>query len=69
MYCIFIETACIIISVHHHISVLLLYQKTFIRTSLSENRNEVLLLYVWNIFNKVIKVFHLDYADEANNVV
>ena len=34
-----------------------------------ENRIEVLLLCVWNIFNKVIKVFCLNYAEEASAVV
>lgn len=59
MYCIFTETACILLNVHHHIR----------RQRPSENRNEVLLLCVWSIFNKVIKVFYLDYAEEAHNVV
>lgn len=41
----------------------------FIQTTLSEKRNEVLLLCASNIFSKVIKLFHLDYAAEANDVV
>lgn len=53
---------------HHHISLLLLYNKTFIQNILSEKRNKVLLLCVSNIFNKVIKLLHLDYAEEANDV-
>lgn len=44
----------------------------FFLIALSEDiysRNKVLLLCVSNIFNKVIKVFHLDYAEEASDVV